>query len=38
MHLSLTPDQVHSRELDFMANNGLRQMGPHRIGIYGDRQ
>ena len=35
---TLTLDQVHWRELDFMASNGLRQMGPPRIGIYADRQ
>ena len=28
----------HRKELEFMADNGLRQLGPPRIGIFADRQ
>ena len=28
----------HRKEVEFMADNGLRQLGPPRIGIFADRQ
>ena len=34
----LTPSQVHDKELEFMATNGIRQLGPLRIGLFADRQ
>lgn len=33
----LTPFQIHSRELEFMAQNGSRQVGAPRVGIFADR-
>ena len=35
---NLTPSQIHSRELEFMAANGYRQMGPPKIGVFAVRQ
>ena len=35
---TLTAAQAHDRELSFMAQNGLRQLGEPRIGIFADRQ
>ena len=34
---SLSPSQIHSRELEFMAQNGIRQVGALRVGIFADR-
>ncbi|XP_066914986.1 uncharacterized protein [Clytia hemisphaerica] len=31
------PEVAHQKELDFMAENGLRQIGPPRIGDFADR-
>ena len=33
----LTPEAKHEKELEFMAENGLRQLGPPRIGIFAER-
>ena len=35
---NLNPEQVHKKKLEFMAKNGLRQLGEPRIGYYADRQ
>jgi hypothetical protein len=35
---NLTPSQIHHRELEFIAANGMRQVGPPRIGLFADRQ
>ena len=34
----LSEANFHRKELEFMADNGLRQLGPPRIGIFADRQ
>ena len=36
--LDISENSIHRRKLDFMASNGLRQMGIPRINIYADRQ
>ena len=36
--LGISENSIHRKKLDFMANNGLRQMGIPRINIYADRQ
>jgi hypothetical protein len=33
----LSPSTIHSKKLAFMADNGIRQLGKPRIGIYADR-
>lgn len=34
---SLSSSTVHSKKLEFMADNGIRQLGKPRIGIFADR-
>lgn len=34
---SLSPSQIHSCELEFMAQNGIRQVGATRVGIFANR-
>ena len=34
----LAPSTLHKKKLDFMANNGLRQLGEPRIDVYADRR
>ena len=34
----LAPSTLHKKKLDFMANNGLRQLGEPRIDVYVDSQ
>ena len=36
--LDISENSIHRKKLDFMASNGLRQMGIPRINIYADRQ
>ena len=33
----LSPSTIHTKKLAFMADNGIRQVGKPRIGIYADR-
>ena len=35
---NLSPDNFHKKELEYMAENSLRQLGPPRIGKFADRQ
>ena len=35
---NLSPQNFHRKELEFMAEKGLRQLGPPRIGLFADRQ
>ena len=35
---NLTPSQIHGKELVFMAENSLWQIGQPRIGLFADRQ
>lgn len=38
LSLNTTDEKKHSAELEFMAENGLRQLGEPRIGLFANRQ